>query len=135
MIEKIPERPGCQEDMMLTRIKVVAGVLALSLIPASGAAAPATAEPPTLTATLARSYDAFDARQGVAVDRRYFYVVDNRSITKHDRATGQPLLQFASDDDGPIIHMDSVAAVDGRLYAAHSNYDESPMESSIEVVD
>lgn len=31
--------------------------------------------------------------------------------------------------------MDSGAVHNGRLYAAHSNYNESPMESSIEVFD
>ncbi|MEU4678898.1 hypothetical protein [Micromonospora sp. NPDC023737] len=104
------------------------------LVPVAGAQA-AVAEPPVVSATLSRSYDAFDARQGIAVDDRYFYVADNRSITKHDKATGRPLLQFVSDPDGPIIHLDSAVVVDGKLYAAHSNYDESPMESSIEVFD
>jgi hypothetical protein len=95
----------------------------------------AVAEPPVFTATLARSYDTFDAHQGVAVDQKDFYAVNNRTITKHDKATGRPLLQFAADDDGPIIHMDSGAVVNGKLYAAHSNFDESPMVSSIEVFD
>jgi hypothetical protein len=49
-----------------------------------------------------------------------------RSVTK---------LQFFSDSTGPIIHMDSGAVVDGKLYTAHSNYDDSPMASSIEVYD
>lgn len=107
----------------------------LSTAPPSAAAPAATADPQVLTATLARAYDTFDANQGIAVDGKYFYVVDNRSITKHDRATGQPLLQFAGSSDGPIIHMDSGVVVNGKLYASHSNYDESPMESSIEVFD
>ncbi|MGI5214497.1 hypothetical protein [Plantactinospora sp. CA-290183] len=126
-----------------------AGAVALAAgLPPAAAATPArvgageeadraavAAGPPPLTATLSRAYPAFDANQGIAVDDRYFYVVDNRSVTKHDRATGRALLQFASDPDGPIMHLDSAVAVNGRLYAAHSNYDESPMESSIEVFD
>jgi hypothetical protein len=135
---------------MLARTKITAGLaasavalaLSTSLVPAL-ASAPArvvpqatqAADPPTFTATLARSYATFDANQAVAVDEKSFYVVDNRSITKHDRATGKPLLQFVSPADGPIIHMDSAAVVDGRLYTAHSNYDDSPMESSVEVYD
>ncbi|MEV4759488.1 hypothetical protein AB0J86_30950 [Micromonospora sp. NPDC049559] len=103
-----------------------------AMVPAAQAAA---ATPPTFAATLVRAYPTFDARQAVAVDKKYFYVVDNRKITKHDRATGAPVLQFVSDDDGPIIHMDSAAVVGDKLYVAHSNYDESPMESSIEVFD
>lgn len=132
---------------MITRVKAAAGVaasiavLALSMVAPAQAAEPAragvaaVAEPPTFAATLARSYDTFDANQAVAVDKKYFYVVDNRKITKHDKATGKPLLQFVSDPDGPIIHMDSAVVVGDKLYAAHSNYDESPMESSIEVFD
>ncbi|WP_116950279.1 hypothetical protein [Jiangella endophytica] len=88
-----------------------------------------------LPGTEVARYDAFDANQGVAVDGRYFYAVDNRSITKHDRLTGEPLLQFAGDEDGPIEHLDSGVVHNGRLYAAHSNYSEYPMESSIEIFD
>ncbi|MBP2707700.1 hypothetical protein JOL79_28350 [Microbispora sp. RL4-1S] len=102
---------------------------------ATTGAAATTATPPVLTATLDRSYDTFDAHQAVAVDKKYFYAVDNQHITKHDKATGRPLLQFAGDEDGPIIHMDSAAVVGDKLYTAHSNYSDWPMESSIEVYD
>ena len=34
-----------------------------------------------------------------------------------------------------LIHLDSGAVHRGLLYAAHSNYDESPMASSVEVLD
>lgn len=108
-------------------------------------AAPQTAAAVTKTAaqgadqvfpgTEVARYGAFDANQGVAVDGRYFYAVDNSTITKHDRITGEPLLQFAGDDDGPIEHLDSGVVVNGRLYASHSNYSEYPMESSIEIFD
>jgi hypothetical protein len=98
-------------------------------------AAIVAAEPPVLSAEPLRTYDAFDANQGVAVDGRSFYAVDNRSITKHDRASGEPLLQIAGSDDGPLIHMDSGVVVDGKIYAAHSNYDDLPMQSSVEVFD
>jgi hypothetical protein len=95
----------------------------------------ASAEPPVHTAELLRTYDAFDANQGVAVDRRSFYAVDNRSITRHDRASGEPRLQIVGDDDGPLLHMDSGVVVNGRIFAAHSNYDDLPMQSSVEVFD
>ncbi len=132
---------------MLIRTKIAAsvavGTLALGtgLVPALGATPvksaglTAPAPPPVFTATLAKSYDTFDAHQAVAVDKKYFYVVDNRSITKHDRASGKPLLQFVGDNDGPIIHMDSAVVVGDRLYTAHSNYDTTPEKSSIEVYD
>jgi len=149
----IGERCDRQGQIMLARTKIAAGVtaslaigalaLGTGLVPAQAsgpahapqAPALAAAEPPVFTATLARTYDTFDAHQAVAVDQKYFYVVNNRRITKHDKATGEPLLQLVGSDDGPIIHMDSGVVVNGKLYAAHSNYDESPMQSSIEVFD
>ena len=105
--------------------------------PARSAAEPqaALAPPQQLEARLLRTYDAFDANQGVGVDRSHFYAVDNTSVTKHDRETGEPVLQIAGADDGPLIHLDSGAVHRGRLYAAHSNYNESPMTSSVEVFD
>jgi len=105
--------------------------------PAAKVAEPAAAvaEPPALSATPVKTYAAFDANQAVAVDNKYFYAVNNRTITKHDRATGEPLLQFAGRSGGPIEHLDSGVVVGGKLYAAHSNYPEWPMESSVEVFD
>jgi hypothetical protein len=120
-------------------VVVAAALAAVGAIGAvSGAAergAPSAAEPQELEARLLRTYDAFDANQGVGVDGSYFYAVDNTSITKHSRETGAPLLQFAGAEGGPLIHMDSGAVHRGLLYAAHSNYNESPMESSVEVFD
>ena len=112
---------------------VVANATAAS--PTPSAASTAAVDPPVLTAELIRTYDAFDANQGVAVDGRDFYAVDNRSITKHDRESGEPLLQIAGSDDGPLIHLDSGAVVGGKIYAAHSNYSGLPMQSSVEVFD
>ena len=69
------------------------------------------------------------------MDRSDFYVVDNQSVTRHDRSSGDPELQHVGDAEGPILHLDSAAVVRGRVYAAHSNYSEWPMESSVEVYD
>jgi hypothetical protein len=120
--------------MIRTRLAVAAVVAAAAVAALPGSARPAP-EPPQLQAKLLRAYDAFDANQGVAVDGRHFFAVDNRSITQHSRGSGEPLLQFAGTAGGPLIHMDSGAVYRGRLYAAHSNYDDSPMESSIEIFD
>ncbi|MFD1717761.1 hypothetical protein [Georgenia deserti] len=96
----------------------------------------ATPEPAEHTATVERVYDdVWDADQGIAVDGEHIYAVDNSEITRIDRATGEPELQFVGDEDGPVEHLDSGVVVDSRLYAAHSNYPEWPMESSIEVFD
>lgn len=138
---------------MVTRTKITAPLVAVTVAAALGAlsfsvqaAAPtavdtlslgqsAVSTVPVLTGAAVRTYDAFDANQGVGVDNKHFYAVNNRTITKHDRESGEALLQFAGNPDGPIEHLDSGAVVNGKLYTAHSNWPEWPMESSIEVFD
>ena len=120
-----------------------AALCAVEAAPGSAPSAPrsaaeanaSAAEPQQLEARLLRTYDAFDANQGVGVDRSHFYAVDNTTITKHNRETGDPVLQVAGADGGPVIHIDSGAVHRGELYAAHSNYSDWPMESSVEVFD
>ncbi|MEU4091747.1 hypothetical protein [Streptomyces sp. NPDC026673] len=115
-------------------LTVTAGLGSAEATAPTGAKTAASA-PVEYTADLQRSFAAFDARQGVAVDRKYFYAVNNQTITKHDKATGKPLLQFVGDSDGPIIHMDSATVVGDKLYAATSNYNVTPEKSSVEVFD
>ena len=118
--------------MLGKRLAIASIVAAGAVVGAVGTGSAQTAEPQQLEAKLVRTYDAFDANQGVGVDRSHFYAVDNRTVTRHDRASGEPQLQFSGGSGGPYVHMDSGAVRRGKLYAAHSNYDESPMESSIE---
>jgi hypothetical protein len=75
------------------------------------------------------------ARQGVCADADHVYVVDDRLIAKFDKKTHAEVARFETPRDGPIIHMNSLSLHDGRLYAAHSNYPEDPMLSSIEIFD
>jgi hypothetical protein len=117
------------------RIAIAVVVAATAAVGAIAASAQTGADPQRLEAQLLRTYDAFDANQGVAVDRSNFYAVDNRQLTKHDRSTGAAQLQFAGTPGGPFLHMDSGVVYRGKLYASHSNYDESPMQSSVEVFD
>lgn len=86
-----------------------------------------------LNSTTVRKVNAQDAIQGVAVDAEYFYSIDNFSITKHNKTTGDGLLQWYGGEDGPIIHLDGGVVIDGILYAPHSNYPQSPIWSSIEM--
>jgi len=97
----------------------------------------ADTNPPVFEGSIEKVFATFDARQAVAVDAEHFYAVNNFRITKHDKVTGEPLLQWdgVSDDTGPLIHLDSAMILDGKLYAAHSNYPLWPMASSIEVWD
>lgn len=97
----------------------------------------AHANPDVYSATLLKSFSTFDARQGVAVGSSHFYATHNYRITKHDKKTGKPILQWdgGNDETGPLIHLDSLVKWKGKLYAAHSNYPHLPMLSSVEVWD
>ncbi len=75
------------------------------------------------------------ARQGVAVDAGHVYAIADRAIAKHDKVTGALVKDWKGPESGPIIHLDSGVVVDGKLYAAHSNYPASPMTSSVEIWD
>jgi hypothetical protein len=76
-----------------------------------------------------------EANQGVGVDERYFYAVDNRAIGKYDKATGKLVERWEASGATPIVHLDSAMLKDGKLYAAHSNYPGWPMTSSVEIFD
>ena len=75
------------------------------------------------------------ARQAPAADERHVYAIDNRTIAKLDKATGDVVGEWTGAVGGPIIHLNSGIVLDGRLYAAHSNYPAVPMVSSIEIFD
>lgn len=76
-----------------------------------------------------------EANQGVGVDERHFYAVDNYAIVKYDKKTGKLVKKWEGKKDGPILHLDSAMVMDGKLYAAHSNYPQWPMTSSVEIFD
>lgn len=76
-----------------------------------------------------------EANQGVGVDDRYFYAVDNRVIAKYDKKTGQRIAKWQGPKEGPILHLDSAFLMDGKIFAAHSNYPQWPMTSSLEIWD
>ena len=76
-----------------------------------------------------------DANQGVAVDARFFYAIDNTAIAKYDKKTGVQVKRWAQEKGGPLIHFDGAMVMDGKLYAPHSNYPAWPMTSSLEIFD
>jgi hypothetical protein len=115
--------------MSISRWRVSAFVLTLIVVP------PLAAQESTKPAATVARFVVKDARQAVAVDATAFYAIDNRVIAKFDKKTGAQLARWEGEKDGPIIHMDSGAVLDGKLYTAHSNYPSWPMTSSIEVWD
>lgn len=80
-----------------------------------------------------RRFKVPEAHQGVAVDERFFYAIDNTTIAKYDRRTGARVGEWKGEPNGPIIHLNSCIVQGARLVCAHSNYPGVPMLSSIEV--
>jgi hypothetical protein len=97
--------------------------------------APQPAAPPLGRFESIARFNTPAARQGVCADANHVYVVDDRLIVKADRKTLQEVARFETPREGPIIHMNSLSLHEGKLYAAHSNYPESPMLSSVEIFD
>jgi hypothetical protein len=89
----------------------------------------------SLAAQLVRTYDAPEARQGVAVDSKYFYAVVNTVIAKYDKTSGARLARWAGPRGGLVSHLNACFADAGALWCANSNFPETPMASSIEVFD
>lgn len=81
-----------------------------------------------------RRFKLTEVRQGVAVDSRYFYVINNRSITKHTKSDGKQVIAW-QDTTGQLKHLNSGVVIGQKLYCTHSNYPDVPMASSIEVFD
>lgn len=73
-----------------------------------------------------------ESRQGVAVDSRYFYVVNNTRIVKYDKRNGQNIAEWVG-DDLRIKHLNSCAVITAELVCANSNYPQVPMASSVEI--
>ncbi|MEQ1730361.1 MAG: hypothetical protein ABL982_18495, partial [Vicinamibacterales bacterium] len=88
---------------------------------------------PTLTRIA--GFPAPEAGQGVAVDAGHVYAVGNTTIAKYDKVTGTLVKRWVQEKDGPLIHLDGAVVRDGRIYAAHSNYPQWPMTSSLEIWD
>ena len=80
-------------------------------------------------------FEAPEARQGVAADSQYIYVVGTQEIAKYDKTSHKKVKEWIGDEKGPIIHLDNGVIVDGKLFCAHSNYPGVPMTSSIEIWD
>ncbi|MDX1931590.1 MAG: hypothetical protein SFU56_03205 [Capsulimonadales bacterium] len=84
---------------------------------------------------LVAKFRAEEAIQGVAVDDRYFYAINNTAIGKYERNTGRKVGAFKSTPEIPLIHMDGGMTLGGKLYCSHSNFPDVPMLSSVEIYD
>ena len=74
------------------------------------------------------------ATQAVAVNKHYFYVINNSTITQYEKKTGQLKGAYDGTKAG-IKHLNSGVVLNGKLYCANSNFPGVPMTSSIEIFD
>jgi len=82
-----------------------------------------------------RRFKAPEAGQGVAVDREFFYAINNHTIGKYRRTTGERVAGWEGGAGGEIIHLNAGFVREGRIYGVHSNYPGVPMLSSLEFFD
>jgi len=75
-----------------------------------------------------------EAKQAVAVDKDFFYVINNSTIQKYTKTDGKPVSSWDGAKEG-IKHLNSGVVIKGKLYCANSNYPEIPMASSVEIFD
>lgn len=86
------------------------------------------------SATEVNRFKVKEARQGVAVDKKYFYVINNSTISKHGKADGKEVAEWDGTAEG-ITHLNSGNVINGKLYCASSNFPKQPMAGSIEIFD
>lgn len=115
--------------MRASIVLLSAGFTLAASIVIAGVAAPRR----QIGADLVREFAIPEATQGVGVDAEHLYAVDNRMIAKYDKASGERVAVFEEQKGGPIKHFNSAAVVDGKIYAAHSNFPEWPAANSVEV--
>ena len=82
-----------------------------------------------------RRIKAPEAGQGVAVDRDFFYAINNHTIGKYRKDSGERVAQWEGGPNGEIIHINAGNIHRGQLYGIHSNYPGVPMLSSLEIFD
>lgn len=86
------------------------------------------------TAVNVQQFPVKEAKQAVAVDKDHFYVINNSTITKHRKTTGEQIAVWDGTKDS-VKHLNSGIVIKGKLYCANSNYPQSPMAGSIEIFD
>ena len=82
-----------------------------------------------------KRFPAAEAGQGVAVDGEFFYAINNFTVGKYRKTTGERVAGWDGGKGGAIVHLNAGIVHEGRLYCAHSNYPAVPMLSSVEIFD
>lgn len=80
-----------------------------------------------------RRFPAPEARQGVAADGEFLYVISNHDLGKYRKSGGERLATWSCPEGDPLTHVNAGLVYRGRLYGAHSNYPGVPHVSSVEM--
>lgn len=115
-------------------------LFALSVVPiyAGDTAAPSVPSTPPAgewTYVDIRRFPAPEARQGVAADDEFLYVISNHALGKYRKDTGARVAAWECPPGQPLTHLNAGIVHGGRLYCAHSNYPGVPNLSSVEIWD
>ncbi len=86
------------------------------------------------TAKEIKRFKVTEAKQAVAVDKDYFYEINNSTIVKHRKDNGAEVARWDGTAEG-IKHLNSGNIINGKLYCANSNFPEQPMAGAIEIFD
>lgn len=76
-----------------------------------------------------------EARQGVAADGEFLYIISNHALGKYRKDTGGRVAAWECPEGEPLTHLNAGIIHAGRLYCAHSNYPGVPNLSSVEIWD
>ena len=79
-----------------------------------------------------REWSSQDARQAAAATELHAFAINNHSISKYDRSTGELITSRSYPN---TKHLNSGFLSGGLLYCAHSNYPIQPDSSSIRIID
>lgn len=82
-----------------------------------------------------RRFQADEAKQGVAADDEFLYVISNVAIGKYRKTNGEKVAAWKQEKGGPLSHLNAGIIRDGKLYCAHSNFPTIPSTSSVEIFD
>lgn len=96
----------------------------------------ATAEQaPRLSFQELRRFESPNAHQGVAVDAKSVFAISNKSISQHDKFTGEIVKTWTAQEGSPVVHMNGGIVHDGRLYCANSSWPKTPLHNTVEIFD
>lgn len=116
---------------MLFRLSLLLALVALAS--AKSGAAPST--PSSGRVTEIQRFVAPEARQGVAADAEFLYVISNHALGKYRKSGGERIASWECPEGEPLIHLNAGVVFEDRLYCAHSNFPGVPHVSSVEIWD